>query len=89
MTERDDHEISDAEVEVIELTRRLARALTAQVLARGVARPDALIGLAYALHDGATDMTGSRTEAVEWIRTAADLMERQLMEPADGKPKTH
>ena len=73
----------------IEMSRRLARKLVAEVLARGVEPIDALIGLAYAVHDTASDVAGDSYLAINWMRDAADQMERQIMEDSRGKPATH
>jgi len=40
---------------------------------------DVAIGTLYAAHDLACRSGMSRYAAVEWLRTAADLMERQLL----------
>lgn len=71
--------MTDAEVAAIDLTRRLTRSLVAKVTARGIHPADATIALAYALHDASTQLTGDRASAVEWMRNAADVMERQLI----------
>ena len=71
--------ISDAEAAVIETTRNLTRTLIAKLAAKGAEPADATIGLAYALHDAASELTGNPVEAVEWMRNATDLMEQQLM----------
>ncbi|QNE05416.1 hypothetical protein [Croceicoccus marinus] len=80
------HEVTEAEAAIIETTRRLTRKLMAQVTTRGVTPADATIGLAYALHDAATELTGDPISAVEWMRTAADLMDRQMMGGGNGRP---
>ena len=64
---------------VIEMARKLTRSLVSKLTERGVQPADATIALAYALHDAATELTGDPASAVEWLRTAADVMERQLM----------
>lgn len=79
-------EISDSEAAVIETTRQLTRKLIAQVTARGVKPADATIALAYALHDAATELTGDPVSAVEWMRTAADVMDRQVMGGSHVRP---
>ena len=84
-----DPHIENATVAVIETTRQLARSLLEKVEAQGVEPADAAIALAYALHDAATRLTGSEIAGIAWMQTAADHMERQLMEDENGKPKAH
>ncbi len=81
--------VSENETRIIEMSRRLARSLLAKLHEQGVEPADAAIGFAYAMHDAATGLTGDRMQAVEWMRTAADVMERQLMGGDDGKPASH
>lgn len=73
--------ISDGEAAIIDLSRRLARKLVGKLTAQGIEPADATLGLAYALHDAASDLTGGAIPAVEWIRTFADIAERSAMEP--------
>ena len=77
--------ITDVEEAAIETARKLTRSLVAKLTERGIQLADATIALAYALHDAATELTGDPASAVEWMRTAADLMERQLMGGADAQ----
>ena len=50
---------------------------------RGVLPIDAAIGALYAAFDAAEGFqAGDRHGAIEWMRTALDLMERQLIEEA-------
>lgn len=81
--------ITDAEAAIIETTRNLTRTLIAKLAAQGVEPADATIGLAYALHDAASELTGDPVEAIEWMRAATDLMENQLMGGSNGKPTAH
>ena len=81
--------ITDAEEAVIETSRKLTRSLVSKLTERGVQPADATIALAYALHDAAPELTGDPVSAIEWMRTASDLMERQMMGGGDGKPTAH
>lgn len=83
------HETTDGEAAVIEMTRRLTRKLINELTARGVQAADATIALAYVLHDAATELTGDPVSAVEWMRTATDLMDRQVMGGGNGMPAAH
>lgn len=75
--------LTDGEIAMIEMTRRLARSLITRLADGGAQPTDIAIGMAYALHDAATELTGTATEAVEWMRTAADIMERSALR--DGR----
>lgn len=46
---------------------------------------DVALGALYASHDLAMRAGMSPHDAVEWMRTAADLMERQLLERAAAR----
>lgn len=72
-------DLTDAEEAVIDTARKLTRSLVRKLTERGVQPADTTIALAYALHDAATELTGDPISAIEWMRTAADTMERQLM----------
>jgi hypothetical protein len=48
---------------------------------------DVALGALYASHDLAMRAGMSAAEAIEWLRTAADLMERQLL--AQGQSDEH
>ena len=80
--------ITDGEEAVIDTWRKLTRSLATKLSQRGVEPADITIALAYALHDAATELTGDPMGAVEWMRTAADTMERQLMGGVDAT-RTH
>ena len=76
-------EISDQAAAAIELCRKLNRKAAGQYVARGIAPADAVIGAIYSAHDLATDLhTGDGHAAIEYLRTALDMMERQLLERA-------
>lgn len=77
------YELTDAEAAIIEKTRTLTRSLVQKVTAQGVEPADATIALAYALHDAASELTGNPVSAIEWMRSATDLMERQVMGGGD------
>lgn len=81
--------MTDPETAPIEMTRHLARKLIGEITRRGIEPADATVALAYALHDAASELTGNHVAGLEWIRTACDVMERQLMENSDGKPTAH
>ena len=80
-------QITEAEVQIIETSRTLARRLMAQLEAKGVQPADATIGLVYALHDAATDLTGDPIAAITWMRNAADMMALQV--EGAGDASTH
>lgn len=71
--------IPPAAAETIEKTRRLVRSLAGKIAGHGVAEIDVLVGIAYGLHDLATDAIGHPMGAIEWQRSAVDLFERQIM----------
>lgn len=76
-------------VEAIEKVRTLGRSLAAKAASYGVTTEDATIGLGYAAFDLASDLTGSRIGAVEWLRNLADQIELQLMNertPRQSRP---
>lgn len=63
--------------DAIERVRRLVRSLAAQAIQQcGVEPIDAALGIAYGLHDVATEVTGGPIGAIEWLRTFVDLAER-------------
>ena len=72
----------DISVAAIETGRKLGRSLAAKLQEVGVSREDATIAAAYASFDLASDFTGSRIAGIEWMRSALDLMERQIMAEA-------
>ncbi|PZU77752.1 MAG: hypothetical protein DI530_12230 [Sphingomonas sp.] len=45
---------------------------------------DVALGALYAAHDLAQRAGMTAPEAIEWLRTAADLMERQLIKSAEA-----
>lgn len=66
---------------VIELSQRLHGSLHRKLIdGQGVRPIDALIAAIYSTHDLASQVHGNPVAAVEWIRDAADTIERQLME---------
>lgn len=64
---------------VIEMAQRLERRLHGQLVQRGVAPIDALIGSVYAAHNFATALHGNPVAAIEWMRDVLDNIERQAM----------
>lgn len=75
---RGDEEIS---VRAIELCRDLNRKAAIECERRGITLEDVTVAALYSLFDTAQRLkSGDPFAAIEWIRTGADLMERQLME---------
>jgi hypothetical protein len=78
---------SDEEVSVkaIELCRGLNRKAADEYEKRGVSLEDVAVAALYSTFDIAQRFKGGDPfAAIEWIRTGADLMERQLMEGSNG-----
>ena len=71
-----DEELS---MKAIEIGRDLGRSLTQKLREEGISQEDATIAAIYSAFDAATDFTGSRINGVEWLRTATDAIERQLL----------
>ena len=67
-------------VAIIEMCRKINRRAAEQFRARGVTAEDAAIAAVYSAHDLAMATGRSPIEAIEWLRTALDLQERQLLE---------
>ncbi len=66
---------------IIDMCRRVNRSAARQYVARGIEPVDAVIAAIYSAHDLATDLhEGDGHAAIEYLRTALDLMERQLLE---------
>ena len=84
-------ELSDAEAQVIETTRKLARKLMAEVHRKGVQPIDAAIAMIYASHDAAQEITGDPVAGLAWMYQALDTMGAQLTGGCDddGKRTTH
>lgn len=74
----DDEQLS---VSAIGLVRKLARNLAKQCHSQGIAAEDVAIGALFATFDVAHTFNGDHG-AVEWLRTGADLIERQLLRQA-------
>lgn len=66
-------------VHAIEIGRRLGCSLAAKLHAVGVSPEDATIASAYAAFDLASGFTGSRISGIEWMRSALDAIERQII----------
>lgn len=73
------HNVSDDETAAIEMTRGIYRKAAAQCMVRGVEPVDAVIGMIYATHDVAQTLGHSPAGAIEYLRSALDVMERQVM----------
>lgn len=71
----------------IESARNVNRRAARLYRAAGVEPADVAIAAVYSAHDLATDLhEGDPAAAIEWMRTALDLMERQLL---DAKARAH
>jgi hypothetical protein len=71
-------------VKAIELCRNLNRKAAVEYLRRGISLEDVTVAALYSTFDIAQRFKGGNPfEAIEWIRTGADLMERQLMGAAN------
>ena len=79
--------MKDPDIATIDLTRNLARKLIGQVTARGIEPADATVALAYALHDAASELTGSHECGLDWMRQAVAVMANQV-ESSDA-PTSH
>ena len=75
MTENDEHR----SVAVIEMCRRVNSAAAAKYAEQGVSIEDIAIASIYTAFDLATTLEGSPMAAVEWLRTAVDVQERDAM----------
>jgi hypothetical protein len=69
----------DVSIHAIEIGRRLGRSLAAKLQEQGVTQEDATIAAIYSAVDLASDFTGSQISGIEWLRSALDVMERQIM----------
>src|SRR5687768_3013539 len=77
-----DEEIS---IKAIEVCRDLNRKAAIECEKHGITLEDVTVGALYATFDIAQRFKGGDPfAAVEWIRTGADLIERQLAEAALG-----
>jgi hypothetical protein len=71
------------DAEMFEPIRRAFRVSADRLSAAGRIEPiDAAIGATYAAHDLAMHAGMSPHDAIEWMRSATDLMERQLLAEA-------
>jgi len=70
----------DTSIAAIELCRDINRKAAGQYEAQGVSREDVTIAALYSAFDLASEFTGSRIGAVEWLRNGVDLIECQLLE---------
>lgn len=68
-----------ASLAAIETCRRINRSAAAEYLARGVRADDIAIAAIYSAHDLAMHDGRDPAGAIEWLRTALDVMERQLL----------
>ena len=67
------------ETAAIEMTRGIYRKAAAQCIVRGIQPVDAVIGMIYATHDVAQTIGHSPAGAIEYLRNALDVMERQVL----------
>lgn len=73
-------EMTDHEHAQIELCRRINRRAADQYQAKGVEPADIVIAAIYSAHDLASGLhDGNPVAAIEHLRTALDVMERQLL----------
>lgn len=80
---KDDHMHGNVQtLPVIDMCRRLNRKAADQYRAKGVEPIDVALAAIYSAHDIATVTHGNAHDAIEWMRTALDQMERQLLEAA-------
>ncbi|GGE21889.1 hypothetical protein GCM10011529_30640 [Polymorphobacter glacialis] len=75
MTDNDEHR----SVAVIEMCRRVNRIAAAKYAEHGASLEDIAIASIYTAFDLATKLKGSPIAAVEWLRTAVDVQERDAM----------
>ena len=66
----------------IERVRSIYRRAADKFGEHGVEPIDVALGAAYATHDLARRAGMDSAEAVEWLRSAADVMERHLLDQA-------
>lgn len=64
----------------IETARRINRRAAEQYVAHGVSPADAAIAAMYSAHDLAVQAGNDEHGAIEWMRTALDAMERQMLD---------
>lgn len=69
----------DSSLENIDRVRRLVRRVADECGNRGVTVEDCAVGALYGTVDIAERHAGPGMGAVEWLRTAADMLEDQLM----------
>lgn len=76
--------------EVVDKVRRILRGGGQRMIAAGAPVEDVAIGATYAAFDLAELVAGEGMAAVEWLRTAADVMERTVMAGGrDGGSTAH
>ncbi len=76
----------DDEMRVVDESRRILREGARMMLDRGCPAPDVAIGAVWATFDLAELFAGLGLPAVEWLRTAADVIERQVLSGSPRKP---
>lgn len=68
----------DRSIQNIETCRRINRKAATKYAEHGVAPEDAAIAAVYSAHDLAMQIGHNQAGAIEWLRTALDVMERSL-----------
>ena len=82
MTERDDESVAR-----IEATRRVIRKALDQCHGRGGATVEEVtIGAIYAAFDAAELHAGQGIGAIEWLRTACDVLEKGIVDGLARRP---
>ncbi|OHT22189.1 hypothetical protein BHE75_04213 [Sphingomonas haloaromaticamans] len=74
-------------IDTIERCRALNRRAAAKYFELGIEPIDAAIAAIYSAHDLAVAAVGDAHGAIEWMRNAADLMERQLLDRQAGEAR--
>lgn len=64
----------------IEATRRVVRKAATLCNARGASVEDVAIGVLYAAFDVAEQHAGEGVSAIEWLRTACDMLEEGIFQ---------
>ena len=72
-------DLERASVARIEMTRRIGRKAGAKCAERGVTLEEVAIAALYSAFDAASAHAGPGIAAVEWLRTGADMLEREIL----------
>jgi len=80
MNHQDDtHDLEGASLDRIERTRSIYRQAAGKCAEHGATVEEVVIASAWAAFDLAEIYTGPGPQAVEWLRTALDVIERALI----------